>query len=295
MSARRAASYLLVAPVWVLLGAFFLAPHAVMLATSFRERGLYGGVRPIDDVAGYVASGAFLGNYARTLDPLYAAIFVRSFWMAALTTLLCLAASFPVAYYVAILAGPRSKGPMLAAIVVPFWSSFLIRTYAWVLILRTEGLANRALMALGIVSEPLPLLYSNTAVMIGLVYGELPFMILPLYASLEKLDLGLLEAARDLGATAWQAFWRVTVPVTAPGIAAGVVLVFVPSVGQFVVSDLLGGGKTILLGSLVQNQFVVARNRPFGSAVAFELAAIVLALLLAYAVWAKRRGHEALL
>jgi spermidine/putrescine transport system permease protein len=179
--------------------------------------------------------------------------------------------------------------------VVPFWTSFLIRTYAWMLILRSEGLVNTALTGAGLIERPLELLYTELAVMIGLVYGELPFMILPLYASLEKLDLSLLEASTDLGANRIATFFRVTVPMTMPGIVAGIVLVFIPSIGQFVVSDLLGGAKSILAGNLIQNQFAVARNKPFGSAVAFELTAVVLLLLLAYAFYTKRKGQEALL
>ena len=179
--------------------------------------------------------------------------------------------------------------------VVPFWTSFLIRTYAWMLILRSAGLVNTVLIGSGVIDRPLDLLYNNFSVMVGLVYGELPFMILPLYASLEKLDRSLLEAAADLGAGARSAFWRVTVPLTLPGIVAGTVLVFIPSIGQFVVSDLLGGAKTILAGNLIQNQFAIARNQPFGAAVAFELTAVVLLLLLAYAGYARRQGGEALL
>ncbi len=215
--------------------------------------------------------------------------------MAVATTVLCLLFSFPIAYYVAVLAPARWKNLLLGLIVVPFWTSFLIRTYAWMFILRTEGLLNSVLMGSGWVDRPLELLFTQTAVMIGLVYGELPFMILPLYASLEKLDRSLLEAASDLGAGSAQSFWRVTVPLTLPGILAGAVLVFIPSLGQFVVSDLLGGARSMLMGNLIQNQFAVARNKPFGSALAFELTAAVLLLLLAYALYARRRGAEELL
>jgi spermidine/putrescine transport system permease protein len=162
-------------------------------------------------------------------------------------------------------------------------------------ILRSEGLLNQALLAAGVIHRPLELLYTPFAVMIGLVYGELPFMILPLYASLEKLDRSLLEAASDLGAGGAGVFRRVTVPLTMPGIVAGVVLVFIPSLGQFVVSDLLGGAKTMLLGNLIQNQYAVARNQPFGAALAFELTAAVLLLLLAYALYMRKRGEEVLL
>jgi spermidine/putrescine transport system permease protein len=215
--------------------------------------------------------------------------------MALVTTFLCLVIGYPIAYYVAVLAPARRKNLLLALIVIPFWTSFLIRTYAWMLILRSEGLINTLLGHYGMTGQPLELLYNNFAVMIGLVYGELPFMILPLYASLEKLDLSLLEAGTDLGANAVSTFWRVTVPLTMPGIVAGIILVFIPSLGQFVVSDLLGGAKTILLGNLIQNQYAVARNKPFGSAIAFELMAVVMALLLAYALYTKKKGKEVLL
>jgi spermidine/putrescine transport system permease protein len=208
---------------------------------------------------------------------------------------LCLAISYPIAYYIAVLSSPKRKNLLLGLVVIPFWTSFLIRTYAWMLILRTEGLANSVLLQLGIIDQPMALLYTDFAVMIGLVYGELPFMILPLYASLEKLDLSLLEAATDLGANRVASFFRVTVPLTMPGIVAGIVLVFIPSIGQFVVSDLLGGAKSILVGNLIQNQFAIARNKPFGSALAFELTALVLVLLLVYALWSRKRGQEVLL
>jgi spermidine/putrescine transport system permease protein len=164
-------------------------------------------------------------------------------------------------------------------VVVPFWTSFVVRTFAWVWILRAEGLANTLLMALGITNEPLPLLYNEPAVLVGLVYGELPFMILPIYASLEKLDRTLLEAAADLGAGAWDTFWKVTWPLTLPGVVAGVVLVFVPSVGQFLISDMLGGAKSMLVGNLIQNQFFGGKNAPFGFAVSFLLTALVLGML----------------
>ncbi len=298
-SSRRAelgrATLSLLLPVWLTLGVFFLAPLVLMLAVSFAQRGTYGGIEPVGDLWTFVRSGAFLANYGRSLQGLYLGIGWRSLWLAALTTALAIAVSFPIAYYLAILAPARWKGVLLGLVVVPFWTSFLIRTYAWMFILRTEGLLNLALLGTGLVHRPVELLYTPTAVLIGLVYGELPFMILPLYASLEKLDRSLLEAAADLGAGGAQAFRRVTLPLSLPGLAAGVVLVFVPSLGQFVVSDLLGGARGMLLGNLIQNQFAVARDQPFGSALAFELMAAVLALLLAYAVYARRRGGEELL
>jgi spermidine/putrescine transport system permease protein len=289
---RRA--WALLMPAWLVLGIFFLVPLALMLAVSFRQRGAYGGVRPIEDLGAYIASGDFLANYSRSLEGIYLGIGWRSLWMALLTTALTLAIGYPVAYSLAVHAPRRWKSLLLGLVVVPFWTSFLIRTYAWMFLLRTEGLANRLLLGAGLVQRPLEILYTELAVMIGLVYGELPFMILPLYASLEKLDRTLLEAAADLGAGRGSAFRRVTLPLTAPGIAAGVVLVFIPSLGQFVVSDLLGGARSMLLGNLVQNQLSVARNHPFGAALAFELMAAVLLLLLAYALYMKRKGEEVL-
>ena len=293
-TARRAA-YALLLPAWLALGIFFLAPLALMLFVSFAERGTYGGIQPVADLGQYLRSGSFLGNYVRSLGAIYLWIGWRSLWMAALTTGLAVLVSFPIAYYLAILAPARWKGLLLGLVVVPFWTSFLIRTYAWMFILRTEGLLNLVLVGSGLLRHPVELLYTQTAVLIGLVYGELPFMILPLYASLEKLDRSLLEAAADLGAGGAQAFRRVTLPLSLPGLAAGIVLVFVPSLGQFVVSDLLGGARSMLLGNLIQNQFAVARDAPFGSALAFELMAAVLLLLLGYAVYARRRGGEELL
>lgn len=292
---RSWTSYLLVGPTWLVLGLFFVLPLVIMLVISFAERGTYGGLKEIPDLWAYVASGALVKNYVRSIEPLYLSIYWRSLWMAVLTTLLCLVVSYPIAYYIAVVAPAKWKNTLLGLVVIPFWTSFLIRTYAWMLILRTEGIVNTWLMNLHLVDQPLPLLYNDLAVMIGLVYGELPFMILPLYASIEKLDLSLLEASNDLGASHPATFWRVTVPLTMPGIVAGVILVFIPSIGQFVVSDLLGGAKSILAGNLIQNQFAVARNKPFGSAIAFELTALVLFLLWLYARYTRRKGQEVLL
>jgi len=266
-------------PAWLVLGSFFLLPLVLMLGVSGAERGIYGGLRPIADLAAYLRSGAFLASYRQSLQALYLGIAWRSLWMAALTTGLCLAIGFPAAYALALHAPRRRRGLLLGLVVVPLWTSFLIRTYAWMFILRSEGLLNHLLLSTGLASRPLPMLYTGGAVIVGLVYGELPFMILPLYAALERLDRTLLEAAADLGAGRAAVVRRVTVPLALPGLVAGVVLVFVPSLGQFVVSDLLGGAHTMLLGNLIQNQFAVARNQPFGAALAFELTAAVLLLL----------------
>lgn len=296
VAARRAlVPFALLLPAWMVLGVFFLVPLLLVFGISFTERGPFGEIQPVEDLWDHVRSGAFLGNYAKSLDSLYWRIYWRSLWIAVLTTVLCLLVSYPIAYYIAILARPRWKSLLLALVVIPFWTSFLIRTYAWMLILRTEGLINTVLLGLGITGEPLDLLYNELAVMIGLVYGELPFMILPLYASLEKLDRQLLEASADLGAGPFSTFRRVTLPQTLPGILAGVVLVFIPSIGQFIVPDLLGGARTMMLGNLIQNQFTVARDQPFGSALAFELAFLVLVVLFIYAYQARKRGQEVLI
>jgi spermidine/putrescine transport system permease protein len=293
-SGRRGPAALL-APAWLTLGALFVVPLLLLLVISFGQRGTYGGLKPIADLRAYVLSGTFLANYARSLEPIYLKIYWRSLWLAVVTTIGCLAIGYPVAYAIAVEAPARFRNLLLGLAVIPFWTSFLIRTYAWMFLLRTEGLVNHVLLATGLVSRPLELLYNDASVLVGLVYGELPFMILPLFASLEKLDLSLLEASADLGASPLATFRRVTLPLTMPGIAAGTILVFVPSLGQFIVSDLLGGAKSILAGNLIQNQFAVARNKPFGSAVAFELTAAVLVLLWLYAAFSRKRGEDVLL
>lgn len=281
-------------PTWLVLGAFFLAPLAIMFVISFATRGRYGGIEPIENLREYIRSPAFFQNYRDSVDDEYPGIFWLSFWMAALTTIFCLIVSYPVAYYIALVVKPKWKNLLLALVAIPFWTSFLIRTYAWVLILRSEGLLNTALLQLHVIHQPLQLLPSNFAIMLGLIYGELPFMILPLYATLEKLDRTLLEASNDLGAGGWGTFWRVTAPLTMPGIVAGVVLVFIPSLGQFVVSDVLGENKLQLIGNVIQEQFTRARNKPLGSAFAFELTAVVLVLLMIYAVYARRKKVDVL-
>jgi spermidine/putrescine transport system permease protein len=273
--ARRQAVLLLL-PCLAVLVTLFVIPQALVLAASLWQRSPYGGLVREWTVA----------NYVRAVEPLYVWILVRSFSLAFLTTLLCLLVGWPVAYWLGLRAAPRHKNALLVLVILPFWTSFLVRLYAWIFLLRQEGLVNLALGALGI--PPLPLLYNDFAVMLGQVYGELPFMILPLYASIEKLDGSLLEAAADLGATPFRRLWRVTLPLTAPGITAGCLLVFIPSLGAFLAPDLLGGGRTAYIGNLVQSQFAVARDMPFGSALSFLLTLAVLALL-----WVFRRPLRA--
>ena len=279
-------------PTWLVLGLFFLLPLGIMLLVSFGYTDDSGQILPTDHFGAYIRSGAWANNYHKSADPRYWRVFKLSLWLAVVTTVLCLMVSFPVAYYIAIIAPKRWRNTLLAAVAIPFWTSFLIRTYAWVLILRETGLLNSLLLRMHLISEPLDLLPSNFALLLGLVYGELPFMILPLYASLEKLDRTLLEASNDLGGGRHSTFWRVTVPLTMPGIIAGIVLVFIPSLGQFVVSDVLGEGKLILAGNLIEKQFMSAQNPPFGAALAFRLTAVVLVMLMVYAVYARKTGSK---
>jgi spermidine/putrescine transport system permease protein len=265
---------------------FFLVPLALVLLISFAPADEFGDPVRVTDVREHVRSGEFAQNYRDATGPAFLRTYWRSLWIAVATTAICLVVAYPVAYYIAIVADPRRRNLLLAAVAVPFWTSFVVRTSAWKLILGVGGPIDAAVRAMG--GSGFDLLGSQAAVLIGLVYGELPFMILPLYASLEKLDRGLLEAAGDLGATPWRTFWRVTVPLTMPGIVAGVVLVFIPSVGQFVVSDLLGGEKVWLAGNLIQFQFTdVSGSKPLGAAVSFIVMGAVLLLLMAYAVYAR--------
>jgi spermidine/putrescine transport system permease protein len=216
-------------------------------------------------------------NYARIVDPLYAAILLRSFAMALAATALCLAFAFPAALFIA--RAPRHKNLYLQLVMLPFWTSFLVRTYAWMFLLRDTGLINTALQAVGLTHKPVPMLYNSAAVLLGLVYGYLPFMVLPIYATLERLDPALMEAAADLGAGPFTAVLRVIVPLSKPGVIAGCVLVFIPCLGAYLTPDLLGGGRTVLIGNLVQNQFTTARDWPFGSAASMMLMILVVALL----------------
>ena len=266
-------------PSWIWMGFLFLAPLAVVLGYSVLTRGTFGGAGQPWTVE----------NYQRLIDPLYFAILLRSFVMAAFATALCLLFAFPAALFIA--RAPRHKNLYLQLVILPFWTSFLVRTYAWMFLLRDTGLINTALQAAGIIRDPLPLLYNDGAVLLGLVYAFLPFMALPIYATLERLDPALVEAAADLGARPLATLLRVIVPLSKSGIVAGCVLVFIPCLGAYLTPDLLGGGRTVMVGNLVQNQFTTARDWPFGSAVSIALMVLVTALL--YALL--RRQSDAML
>lgn len=265
---RRSRGLSLFSPalIWLLL--FIVAPLAIVLIVSLATRGPYG--KTVYDFTP--------ANFIRALDPIYLRAYWRTIWIATTTTLLCALASYPVAYYLALRAPERWKRPLLVLTVIPFWTSFLIRTYAWILLLRSEGVINSALMGTGLVGAPLKLLYSDFAVLVGQVYGELPFMILPIYVALDRLDVRLLEAAQDLGANRFWTFVKVTLPLSRPGLIAGIVLVFIPSLGAFITPDLLGGAKSVMIGNLIQNQFAQL-NQPFGSALSLILTVAVLLLL----------------
>ena len=278
MKAARGSLLATPALLWLLL--FLVAPLVIVLVVSLATRGPYG--KTI-----YEATSA---NYLRAIDSLYLHAYWRTIWIATITTVITALVSFPVAYYIALRARPRWKRVLLVLTVIPFWTSFLIRTYSWILLLRSEGVINSALMQTGLIAEPVKLLYSDFAVLTGQVYGELPFMILPIYVVLERLDIRLLEAAQDLGANRLWTFLKVTLPLSRPGVIAGTVLVFIPSLGAFITPDLLGGAKSVMIGNLIQNQFAQL-NQPFGSALSLILTAAVL-LLLAVAMKAGLKASE---
>lgn len=262
-SLARYPSFLLF-PTLLLLGVFFCIPVLLMFGVSLASRGLYGGIEWTLNFE----------NYLRLADPLYWNIYGRSLFLAGATTVVCLAVGFPLAYVMA-RSSPRMQNVLLLLVMIPFWTNFLVRIYAWIFLLRTEGFFNSVLMHLRILDAPLDLLYTNGAVFIGLVYGYLPFMILPLYVAIERISPSLEEAALDLYASGLSVFWHVVIPLARPGIVAGCILVFIPSVGAFITPHLLGGGKSMMLGTLIQHEFLVVRDWPFGSAISFVLMLLV--------------------
>lgn len=263
---------------WLWLAAFALIPNLLVLLTSLVEQG---------DTE-LIRLQLTFTHYVSLFDSVYIRIFLRSIFIALEVTFVCLLLGYPFAFILARLRlSDHLKGLLLLLVIIPFWTSSLIRTYAIVIILKAKGILNSCLLALGIIDHPLQLLYTNTAASIGLVYALLPFMILPLYANIEKLDGRLLDAARDLGANSWQIFWKVLIPLTLPGIIAGSTLVLLPAMSLFYISNILGGAKTMLIGNLIENQFLAARNWPMGSAVSVVLTLLMALMLLAYS---KSRG-----
>jgi spermidine/putrescine transport system permease protein len=281
----RLRRWTLLAPAMLFIGFFMLAPIGLMAYVSVLERGEFGGVEwgvfSIDAYWSFFFERELDGSVAVNTD--YLQIFLRSFWLSLVTTLLALLAGFPTALYMA-LQPERYRNVLVFLVTIPFWTNLLVRNYAWILLLRNNGLIDASLNKLGITSEPINVLYTPFATGIGLTYSFLPFMVLPIYASLEKLDFRLVEAAFDLGADRLRALFRIIVPLSAPGIIAGCILVFVPCLGAYVTPELLGGSKSMMIGNLIQAQFGASRNWPFGAALAFTLLAIVLLAMMVYAM-----------
>lgn len=265
-------------PVLLWLCLFLIVPMLIVVVISFMGR----------DVNGNVVFDFNLESYATFFDPLYLGIYWDTIVLSVVTTVVCLLLSYPLAYYIAN-AGPKMQTWGLALITIPFWINFLIRTYAWVLLLRTQGIVNNLLIDLGFIQEPLQLLYTKGAVLLGMVYTFIPFMVLPIYVALEQMDKKLLEAASDLGATGWKSFWHITLPQTKSGIMTGAVLVYVSTSGMFVVTDILGGAKSAMISNIIQSQFLGARNWPFGSAlsVIFVITSLILIVLFNKAMTSK--------
>ncbi len=275
---------LLVAPTIFWLCLFFVIPLLIVVVISFLGRTTYG----------QLVFKFTLENYQRFFEPLYLNILVYTFIMALLVTFFTFLFGYPLAYAIA-RSGKKWQRIGLMLVMIPFWINFLIRSYAWVIILRSQGIVNTLLLNIGLIDQPLQLLYNDGAVFLGLVYAMLPFMVLPIYVSIEQLDGRLLEAASDLGATPARAFWNITLPLTMPGVAAGSILVFISSLGMFVVPDIMGGAKASLIGNLIQNQFLSARNWPFGSALSILLAFLSMLLIyLYYKALGLKKGGAAL-
>lgn len=267
--------------VWLVL--LVLVPTLMVLAVSFMT----------SNTPGEISTVFTLSNYKAILDPLFLQVLADSFEMAFVTTALCLLIGYPFAYNLSKYRG-KFKSLLLVLIIIPFWTSSLIRTYAIIIIIKTNGVLNGILMALGIIDEPLRLMYTETAVLVGMVYSLLPFMILPLYAVLEKLDGKLVEAAKDLGAGRMRTFWHVVLPLSMPGVIAGSMLVFLPTLCLFYISDVLGGAKSLLIGNFIRNQFLLTRNWPMGAAASMILTVLMFIIIYIYYRSTKKTGREAI-
>ncbi len=275
---RGRAWWIYLLPGTAVLVLLFFLPLVIVCAYSVLTRGAYGGV----------ALPLSLESFERVFDRLYLEVLWRSVWISAVATGICVVLGFPLALFIA--RAGRRKMLLLNLVMLPFWTSFLIRTYAWMFLLRDTGLINKVLERVHVIRSPLPLLFNTGAVILGLVYGYLPYMVLPLYAALDKMDPSLLEAAADLGAKPAAAVWQIALPLSKPGIIAGSLLVFVPCLGAYLTPDLMGGGKTVMIGNLIQNQFTTSRDWPFGAAISLVL--MTLALLVMKVI--RRNGEELL-
>jgi spermidine/putrescine transport system permease protein len=285
---------LLLGPATVFLAVFFACPLAIMLVYSMLAPGLYGGVVWEYYPHNYGRILGFADPEFELFDPVYLQIFLRSLRIAAITVLVTLVVCYPVAFQVSRLP-PRWRNFALFLATLPFFASLIVRLFIWVLMLKKTGFVNVTLERLGLISAPLELIYTEGAIVLGLVYIFIPFMFLPLYASVEKLDWSLVRASQDLGANGFQTFMRVILPLTLPGIIGGSIIVFIPSLGNFVVPAVLGGAKVLMLGNLIEAQFLSARNWPFGAALAMLVMAAVLIMLFLYVRFDARRGDEAVI
>ena len=272
--------WLIGGPPLVYLMVFFALPTLIMVIASFRYAGEYGGLAPLLASSPDEQAGLTLENYQRFFeDSLYAELFLKSLIYAAITTLACLVMAYPLAWMIA-RSSKKYRDLLVLLVILPFWSNFLIRVYAWMIILGPQGALARAVNSfIGLFgADPVPLLFSPVAVLLGLIYVHLPFMVLPLYANLEKHDPTLLDAAQDLGANAWHRFWRVTFPLSLPGVFAGAALVFIPAFGIFAIPDILGGTGDSLVGNLIKQQFYEARDWPFGGVLSMILTLVALSM-----------------
>ena len=268
--AERRRGFRLGLPGFAYLVIFFAIPLVMVFVYSFATRSSTGKT---------LLQDWNLESYQRLANPLVREIAWRSLWLAVVTTVICLVLAYPFAYFIST-RRPAIRNILLVLVMIPFWSNFLVRTYAWRVLLGSDGPVSQLTQALGLGDTRI--LFTPLAILIGLVYGFLPFMVLPLYAAIERIDWSLVEAARDLYASGWQAFRRVTLPLSRPGVIAGSILVFIPSLGAYVTPEILGGAKTTLLGSYIVQQFLAARNWPFGSALSFAVMAVMLAATLIY-------------
>jgi spermidine/putrescine transport system permease protein len=289
---ERSQLALLLGPATAFLAVFFVGPLLIMLVYSMLAPGLYGGVVWEYYPHNYGRILGFADPEFELFDPVYLQIFLRSLRIAAITVLISLVVCYPVAFQVSRLP-PKWRNFALFLATLPFFASLIVRLFVWVLMLKKTGFVNVTLERLGLISAPLELIYTEGAIVLGLVYIFIPFMFLPLYASVEKLDWSLVRASQDLGANGFQTFMRVILPLTLPGVIGGSVIVFIPSLGNFVVPAVLGGAKVMMLGNLIEAQFLSARNWPFGAALAMLVMMAVLIMLFLYVRFDARRGDEA--
>ncbi len=289
---RRLQLALLIGPASIFLAVFFLGPLAIMVVTSFLAPGLYGGVEWTFYPHSFGRILGFADPMFEDFDPVYIQIFLRSLGIAGLTVIATLLVCYPAAFCIARLSD-RWKNFCLFLITLPFFTSLIVRLFIWVLILRQTGLVNEVLLWTGIISRPLELIYTDGAIIVGMVYVFIPFMFMPIYASVEKLDWTLVRASLDLGAGPVRTFLRIVLPLTAPGIAGGAVIVFIPALGNFIVPAVLGGAKVMMFGNLIEQQFLSARNWPFGSALAMMVMAVMLVMLFVYVAVSGRGGANA--